>query len=87
MIRGIIQRRRTPLLNAPSIPGLTRPHGGHGPLHMFKTEFIKQIGHWKSMREVEWEMLKWVDWQNNRRLLGPIGYTTPTEAEEAFHSF
>ncbi len=46
-----------------------------------------QIGHWKSMREVEWEILKWVDWQNNRRLFGPIGYTTPTEAEEAFHSF
>ena len=38
------------------------------------------------MREVEWETLKWVDWYNNRRLLGPIGYIPPAEAEEAFHA-
>ena len=25
----------------------------------FKTEVINQIGSWKSMREVEWETLKW----------------------------
>ena len=41
---------------------------------LFKTEVINQIGPWKSMRDVEWETLKWVDWYNNRRLLGPIGY-------------
>ena len=28
---------------------------------LFKTEVINQIGPWKSMREVEWETLKWVD--------------------------
>ena len=50
---------------------------------LFKTEVINQIGPWKSMREVEWETLKWVDWYNNRRLLGPIGYIPPAEAEEA----
>ena len=50
---------------------------------LFKTEVINQIGPWKSMREVEWETLKWVDWYNNRRLLGPIGYVTPAAAEEA----
>ena len=53
---------------------------------LFKTEVINQIGPWKSMREVEWETLKWVDWYNNRRLLGPIGYVTPAEAEEAFYA-
>ena len=53
---------------------------------LFKTELIKQIGPWKSMREVEWETLKWVDWYNNRRLLGSIGYITPAEAEEAFYA-
>ena len=53
---------------------------------MFKTEVINQIGPWKSMREVEWETLKWVDWYNNRRLLGPIGYITPAQAEEAFYA-
>jgi len=36
------------------------------------------------MGEVEWETLKWVDWCNNRRLLGPIGRIPPAEAEEAF---
>ena len=29
---------------------------------LFKTEVINQIGPWKSMREVEWETLTWVDW-------------------------
>jgi putative transposase len=53
---------------------------------LFKTEVINQIGPWKSMREVEWETLKWVDWYNNRRLLGPIGYIPPLEAEEAFYA-
>ena len=53
---------------------------------MFKTEVINQISPWKSMREVEWETLKWVDWHNNRRLLGPIGYIPPAEAEEAFYA-
>jgi transposase InsO family protein len=52
---------------------------------LFKTQVINQIGPWKSMREVEWEALKWVDWYNNRRLLGPIGYIPPAEAEEAFY--
>ena len=53
---------------------------------LFKTEVINQIGPWKSMREVEWETLKWVDWFNNRRLLGPIGYIPPAEAEETFYA-
>ena len=53
---------------------------------LFKTEVINQIGPWKSMREVEWETLKWVDWYNNRRLFGPIGYVSPAEAEEAFYA-
>ncbi|MDO8884171.1 integrase core domain-containing protein, partial [Pseudotabrizicola sp.] len=52
---------------------------------LFKTEVINQIGPWKSIREVEWETLKWVDWYNNRRLLDPIGYVPPAEAEEAFY--
>ena len=53
---------------------------------LFKTEVINQIGPWKSMRDVEWETLKWFDWYNNRRLLGPIGYITTAEAEEAFYA-
>lgn len=52
---------------------------------LFKTEVIKRLGPWKSASAVEWETLKWVDWYNNRRLLEPIGYITPAEAEHAFY--
>ena len=44
------------------------------------------IGPWKSMASVEWETLKWVDWFNNRRLLAPIGYIPPAEAEERYYA-
>lgn len=52
---------------------------------LFKTEVINQGGPWKSMREIGWETLNFVDWYNNRHLLQPIGYITPAEAEEAFY--
>jgi transposase InsO family protein len=29
--------------------------------------------------------LEWVDWFNNRRLLEPIGYIPPAEAEERYY--
>jgi hypothetical protein len=38
------------------------------------------------MGQVEWETLKWIDWYNNRRLLGTIGYTIPAKAEQAFYA-
>ena len=38
------------------------------------------------MAAVEWETLKWVDWFNNRRLLGPIGYIPPAEAEQRYYA-
>ena len=53
---------------------------------LFKAEVIHKMGPWKSSDAVEWETLKWVDWFNNRRLLEPIGYITPAEAEEAFYA-
>lgn len=53
---------------------------------LFKTEVIKLLGPWKSVGQVEWETLKWVDWYNKDRLHGAIGYITPNEAEEAFYA-
>jgi len=38
------------------------------------------------MASVEWQTLKWVDWFNNRRLLEPIGYIPPAEAEEKYYA-
>jgi transposase InsO family protein len=53
---------------------------------LFKTEVIKFLGPWKSVGQVEWETLKWVDWYNNTRLHSAIGYITPHEAEETFYA-
>lgn len=47
-----------------------------GVIGLSKTEVIKQIGAWKSMRKVAWETLQSGDWGNYGRLLGPI---FPTE--------
>ena len=40
---------------------------------LFKTEVIHPRGPWKTVDEVEYATLAWVDWFNTRRLLGPIG--------------
>jgi transposase InsO family protein len=42
-----------------------------------KTEMMDHLGPWKSVAQVEWETVKWIDWYNNRRLLAPIGYSPP----------
>lgn len=52
---------------------------------LFKTEVINFLGPWKSVGQVEWETLKWVNWYNTERLHSAIGYVTPLEAEEAFY--
>ncbi len=48
---------------------------------LFKAEVIHRRGPWRSMEAVEFATLAWVDWFNNRRLLGPIGYVPSAEAE------
>jgi transposase InsO family protein len=53
---------------------------------LFKTEVINHIGPWRSINQLEWETLIWVDWYNSQRLLEPIGYITPNEAEEGFYA-
>lgn len=65
---------------------------------LFKTEVTKLLGPWKSMGQLEWKALKWVDWYNTKRLDSAIhslssllaamrgGYVTPHEAEEMFYA-
>ena len=36
---------------------------------------------WRSIEAVEFATLEWVGWFNHRRLLEPIGYIPPAEAE------
>lgn len=52
---------------------------------LFKTEVIDFMGPWKSIGQVEWETLKWVNWYNTKRLHSKIGYITPQEAEEKYY--
>ena len=41
---------------------------------------------WRNMQDLEMATLGWVDWFNNRRLLGPIGNIPPAEAELNFYA-
>ncbi|MFO0197286.1 MAG: IS3 family transposase, partial [Alphaproteobacteria bacterium] len=47
---------------------------------------IHRRGPWRSFEAVEFATLEWVDWFNNRRLLAPIGYIPPAEAEECHYA-
>lgn len=47
---------------------------------------IHRPGPWRSMEAVELTILEWVDWINNRRLMGPIGNIPPAEAEERYYA-
>jgi len=51
---------------------------------LYKTEVIHRQGPWRSFEAVEFATLEWVDWFNNRRLLEPIGFIPPAEAEERY---
>jgi len=53
---------------------------------LFKTEVINRQGPWKSLIQVELATLDWVHWYNMERLLGPIGYIPPAEAEETYYA-
>ena len=52
---------------------------------LYKTELIRRRGPWRSVDDVDYATLEWVDWFNNRRLLEPIGYVSPAEYEQAFY--
>jgi len=53
---------------------------------LYKTERVHRQGPWRSMQALELATLGWVDWFNNRRLLGPIGNIPPAEAEENYYA-
>ena len=52
---------------------------------LYKAELIHKQGPWKTVDEVEFVTLAWVDWFNNRRILGPIGDIPPAEFEAAYY--
>ncbi|WP_434057596.1 IS3 family transposase [Escherichia coli] len=52
---------------------------------LYKAEVIHRKS-WKNRAEVELATLTWVDWYNNRRLLGRLRHTPPAEAEKAYYA-
>jgi putative transposase len=53
---------------------------------LYKAEVIHRRGPWRSFEAVEFATLEWVDWFNNRRLLEPLGFITPAEAEATHYA-
>ncbi|PPT92179.1 IS3 family transposase [Xanthomonas arboricola] len=50
---------------------------------LYKAEVIHRRS-WRNREQVELATLDWVHWYNHKRLLGPIGYMPPAEAEAAY---
>ena len=52
---------------------------------LYKAELIQRRAPWKSPEAVELATLEWVSWFNHHRLLEPIGYIPPAEAEANYY--
>ena len=52
---------------------------------LYKAELIHRRGPWKTREAVELATLEWVAWFNHHRLLEPIGYIPPAEAEANYY--
>jgi len=52
---------------------------------LYKAELIHRRGAWKTREAVELATLEWVAWFNHDRLLEPIGYIPPAEAEANYY--
>lgn len=53
---------------------------------LYKAEVIHRRMSWPDAHAVELATLVWVDWFNRRRLLGPIGYIPPAQAEARYYA-
>ena len=52
---------------------------------LYKSELIHRRAPWKTKESVELATLEWVSWFNHHRLLEPIGYIPPAEAEANYY--
>jgi transposase InsO family protein len=52
---------------------------------LYKAELIHRRAPWKTRESVELATLEWVSWFNHSRLLEPIGYIPPAEAEANYY--
>jgi len=52
---------------------------------LYKAELIHRRGPWKTRESVELATLEWVSWFNRQRLMEPLGYIPPAEAEANYY--
>ena len=52
---------------------------------LYKAELIHRRTPWKTKESLELATLQWVSWFNHHRLLEPIGYIPPAEAEGNYY--
>lgn len=52
---------------------------------LYKAEVIHRRSSWKTRESVEVATLEWVAWFNHHRLMGPLGYIPPAEAEANYY--
>jgi transposase InsO family protein len=52
---------------------------------LYKAELIHRRAPWKTKESVELATLEWVSWFNNHRLMEPLGYIPPAEAEANYY--
>ena len=52
---------------------------------LYKAELIHRRAPWKTIEAVELATLEWVSWFNHHRLMEPLGYIPPAEAEANYY--
>ena len=52
---------------------------------LYKAELIHRRAPWKTKAPLELATLEWVHWFNHHRLLEPLGYIPPAEAEAQYY--
>jgi transposase InsO family protein len=52
---------------------------------LYKAELIHRGASWKTKEAVGLATLEWASWFNHHRLLKPIGYNPPAEAEANYY--
>jgi putative transposase len=52
---------------------------------LYKAELIHRRAPWKTKEAVELATLEWVSWFNHHRLMAPLGYIPPAEAEANYY--
>jgi len=52
---------------------------------LYKTELIRRCGPWRSLDDVEYATLEWVDWYNQQRLHSWCGDLPPAEYEDLYY--